>query len=504
MKGERCGRAPWVSRRTTRRPQLPDRPSLGRMLRARQRERGIPRYAIELVGLALAIGFVAAVALDHPLSNDELWSMAAGQWMLAHHALVGLDPFSYTEAHRRWVTDEWGSELALAGLFRVFGAAAYDVYAVTLGAACLAACTAYVRALGARGGRVVAIVLLLALGLAATLASDRGLDFSLVWVPVELLVLTKARQRPRWLFVFPPLFVVWANTHGSVLLGLFVLSVELAWSLASPRLVGRVRGMHQSGWTRPLALALGGSLAAACITPYGPRLLGYDLAVARNGQIARFISEWRSPDFHAAMVVAVYCVPVVIFVACVHSRRVPLLEGTLAALLFVDALRTQRMVVYLMVVAAGLAACLPARPAWGRRSRRWAVGGLVALAVIVVAAPSVPPGSIDPGLPVRAFNYLSPHPGRIFTEYAWGDYSIARHRATFVDGRTDLFEGAVLDQFFAASDVTTDPDPVLARYDVSYVVWSPDAALSVFLAHDQRWRVVERSPVAVVFARRRV
>ena len=44
--------------------------------------------------------------------------MAAGQWMLAHHAFMGLDPFSYTESHRRWVTDEWGSELALAGLFR--------------------------------------------------------------------------------------------------------------------------------------------------------------------------------------------------------------------------------------------------------------------------------------------------------------------------------------------------------------------------------------------------
>ena len=479
------------------------RPSvLGAPASAPHRRR-LPRRAIELIGLALAVGFVAAVALDHPLSNDELWSMAAGQWMFAHHALVGLDPFSYTEAHRRWVADEWGSELVLAGLFRVFGATAYVLYAVGLGAACLAACVAYVRALGARGGRVAATVLLLAVGLGATFASDRGLDFSLLWVPVELLVLTKARDDPRWLFVLPPLFVLWANTHGSVLLGLFVLAVELAWSLASPRLVGRVRGLHQSARTRPLALALAGSVVAACVTPYGPGLLTYDLAVARNGQIARFISEWRSPDFHSAMVVAVYCVPVAIFVACVHSRRVPLLEGTLAALLFVDALRTQRMVVYLMVVAAGLAACLPSRPAWGSTARRWAGGGLVVFAVIVLAAPSVPAGTIDPGLPIRAFDYLSPHPGRVFTEYTWGDYSIARHRATFVDGRTDLFEGPVLDQFFAVSDVTTDPDPVLARYDVSYVVWSPATALSLFLAHDPRWRVVERSPVAVVFARRK-
>jgi len=459
------------------------------------------RGVVELVGLALGIGFVAAVALDHTLSNDELWSMAAGQWMLAHHAFVGLDPFSYTEAHRRWVTDEWGSEVALAGLAWLFGSAAYDVYAIVLGALCLGSCAAYARAVGARGGRVVSIVLLLALGLAGSLASDRGLDFSLVWFPLELLVLTKARDDPRWLWGLPPLFVLWANTHGSVLLGLAVLGVELAWALAPARLVVRLRALHPSPWRGALGLALAASAAAACVNPYGPGLLAYDLDVARNPQIASSISEWASPDFHQFMVVLVYCVPLAVFVACVHARRVPALEGTLAALLFVEALRTQRLVVYLMVVAAGLAAALPQRPAWGPAARRWAGGALVVLAVVVVAAPAVPAGTVSPALPVQAFDDLRAHPGRIFTEYAWGDYSIARHRATFVDGRTDLFEGKVLDEFFAVSDLARDPDPVLSAYQVSYVVWAPGTALAVYLAHDPRWRLVDRTPVALVFAR---
>ena len=71
-------------------------------------------WVIELAGLALGVAFVCAVALGHDLSNDEFWSMAAGQWMLAQHHLVGLDPFSYTESHRRWIADEWGSEIVLA------------------------------------------------------------------------------------------------------------------------------------------------------------------------------------------------------------------------------------------------------------------------------------------------------------------------------------------------------------------------------------------------------
>ncbi len=350
-------------------------------------------------------------------------------------------------------------------------------------------------------GRVASIVLLLALGLAGTLVSDRGLDFSLVWLPLELLVLTKARHDARWLVALPPLFVAWANTHGSVLLGLGVLAVELAWSMAPLRFVTRVRAMHPSPWRIPLVAALGASALAACINPYGPGLLAYDLGVARDPQIARSISEWNSPDFHQLMVVLVYCVPLAVFVACVHVRRVPALEGTLAVLLFVEALRTQRLVVYLMVVAAGLAAVLPQRPAWGPVARRWAGGALVVLAVVILAAPAVPAGTVSPELPVRAFDHLEAHPGRVFTEYAWGDYSVARHRATFVDGRTDLFEGRVLDEFFAVSSLATDPDRVLDAWDVSYVVWAPHTALSVFLAHDPRWRVVDRTSVALVFAR---
>jgi hypothetical protein len=177
------------------------------------------------------------------------------------------------------------------------------------------------------------------------------------------------------------------------------------------------------------------------------------------------------------------------------------LEGTLAAALFIEALRTQRLVIYVMVVAVGLAASLPARPAWGTTARRWVGAGLVMIGIAVLAAPSVPAGSVSPTQPVQAFDYLSSRPGRIFTEYTWGDYSIARHRATFVDGRTDLFEGPVLTEFFDITNLTIGPDPVLRTYHVRYVVWAPHTALSEFLLHDPRWHVVDRTAVAWVFAR---
>ena len=464
--------------------------------------RRVPQRAVEIVGIVIGIALVAAVARAHDLSNDEFWSLAAGQWMLAHHTFMGLDPFSYTESHRRWVTDEWGSEIALATLFRAFGSLAYSIYAVVLGGLCLISTAAYARALGARGGRVAAIVVLLAIGIAGVVAGDRGLDFSLVWLPLELLLLTKARANPRWLVLLPLLCLLWVNTHGSILLGLFVLAVELGWSLIPERFVQRIGGVHQSAFTGPLALALLGSVLAACITPYGPGLLVYDAAVSRNGQIAHDISEWNSPNFHSAVTLLLYCIPLAVLVVCIWTRRLPLLEISLGLFLFVEAIQTQRLVVYLLVVAAGAAATLPARAPWGTRARRWAGGGLVVLGIVILAIPAVPAGQVASSQPVAAFNFLRAHPGRVFTQYTWGDYSVARHRATFVDGRTDLFEGEVLTEFMAVTNLTTDPDPVLSASHVEYVVWAPHTPLALYLAHDPRWHVVDRTSVALVFARR--
>jgi hypothetical protein len=464
--------------------------------------RRVPQRAIEIIGIVIGIGLVAAVARAHTLSNDEFWSLAAGQWMFTHHSFMGLDPFSYTESHRRWVTDEWGSEIALAAGFRAFGNTAYSVYAIVLGGLCLVTSAAYARALGARGGRVAAIVLLLALGIAGVVAGDRGLDFSLVWLPLELLILTKARANPRWLLLLPLLCLCWVNSHGSILLGLAVLGVELAWSMIPERFVRRIGGLHQSRYIGPLALALLGSLVASCITPYGPGLLAYDIGVSRNSQIAQYIVEWNSPNFHSLTTLLVYCVPLAVLVACVWLGRVPLLEGSLGLILFVEALQTERLVIYLMVVAVGVAATLPARALWGPTARRWAGAGLVGLAIPILAIPAVPAGRVASSQPVQAFNYLSARPGRIFTNYTWGDYSIARHRATFVDGRTDLFEGKVLTEFMGVMNLTTKPDPVLSAYDVDYVVWAPHTPLALYLARDPRWHVVDRSSVALVFARR--
>ena len=464
----------------------------------------LSQRTVELLGLALSIGVLIAATLDRRLTTDVFWSLTAGLSILSHHALFGTNAFTYTEPHRRWIADEWGSEVVLASLYRAFGSAAYNYYAIATGTLCLLCTMAYSRVLGARGGRLAAMLVVLAIGVAPVITQDRGVSFSLIWLPLELLVLAKARANPRWLWWIPPLFLCWVNTHGSILLGLFVLSVELAWSLIPLQRVIAIGGTDRYPFPRPLALAAVAGILASCVSPYGPALLRYDLGVPTSSQIGQHISEWMSPDFHGLEVLLFYCIPLVVMALIVRSRKFMVLEGTLAVILFLAALHSERFIVYVFVVTCGLVASLPQGVEWRPRARR-VVGALgAAVAVAVLALPAVPAGSVTSDTPVQAFNYLTTHPGRIFTQYDWADYSILRHRATFVDGRADYFSGGLFDEYFAVSGVSIDPDPVLARYDVSYVVWSPNTPLATFLMHDPTWQIVDHAGPAIIFGRRGV
>jgi hypothetical protein len=464
----------------------------------------IAPWVIVLMGLATGVTLLVTDTLDRRLSTDVFWQLAAGKWMLAHHSLIGSDPFSYTESHRRWINDEWGAEVVLAALYKAMGAAAYNVVAIVTGTLSLICSLRYARSLGARGGRLAAVAILLAAGISSFVTQDRGLSFSLIWLPLELLVLHRARSNPRWLWWLPVLSVAWVNTHGSILVGLAVLGIELAWSLAPQTLMTRLGGVGRSPFPKYVACAAIGSLLAACVTPYGPGLLLYDLKVSGNSQIAANIVEWQSPDFHSAIVFAFFAVPLVVFMVAIRNRRVVVLETTLTVLFFIGALRSERFVIYLMVATVGLAATIPVRPLWSPRARRWTGAVVVGVILGSLAMGTVPAGTVSADTPVAAFNFLSTHPGRIFTQYTWGDYSIARHRQTFADGRTDLFVGPILTEFFDVGNVSVDPDPILSRYHVDYVVWAPRTSLYQFLIHDSRWKVVDRTGPAVVFARRSV
>ena len=185
----------------------------------------------------MVVGACAALfheAMRTGLSGDVFYQLSAGQWMLAHHAVIRQDVFSYTVNGRPWLAEEWGFEALLAWSVNHLGAVSY--WLVSAGA-CVAALLAGVfrwRITGAGW-----------LWTAASVVPGRRRPVNWRW---RLALKTSAISSSpccyfcsRWADAVtagssasPSLLLVWANIHGSFLLGLGVLALELVWSFMPP------------------------------------------------------------------------------------------------------------------------------------------------------------------------------------------------------------------------------------------------------------------------------
>ena len=468
-----------------------------------------PLFRVLRLHPALIVVAGACAALFHQamhagLAGDVFYQVATGRWMLAHHAVIRHDVFSYTVAGRPWLAEEWGFEVLLAWLVSHVGAVSYWLVSAGACAGAVLLGAARWRRTGTGWLWTAALSVLAAAGLSVGL-NPRPQDLSYLLFATLLLLLTLARQRVGWLAAVPPLLLLWANVHGSFLLGLGVLALELAWSVLPP-LRGRFRV------SRPLprkatALTLAASSAATLVNPHGPGLITYAFHVSTSSQLGSLIGEWQSPDFHSLLLLAVVIGPVLLLVGLLAlTETVFALEDVaLGCLLLLATLHANRFTPYFVLAACAVLA------RWSPLRRETLRPTLVTLplAVVVAAAlvvgPHVPAGAPQlaggsMSTPVAATDFLEHQTGRVFTTYWWSDYLIYEHVPVFVDGRTDLYFGTdVLSTYIGVSDLTVDPDTVFGRWDVRWVMWDKGDALTTYLAHDPHWRVELKAGDAVVF-----
>ncbi len=457
--------------------------------------------------VAVVVGACAVLfrqAMRSALAGDVYFHLAAGNWMLAHHAVIRTDVFSYTVRGTPWTADEWGFEYALAWLVRDVG----DVSFWLVSAGCCTAAVVLGVATWRRNGAgwlwTAVLSCLATAGLLVGLAV-RPQDPSYMLFAAELLLLALARRRALWLAAFPPLLLVWANVHGSYLLGLSLLALEVVWSVL-PTTGGRLAVSTRLP-TRAVAAALVASFAATLVNPHGLALLAYDLHVSTSSELTSLVSEWQSPNFHDLFVLALVVAPLIYLLGTLglSDRRVALEDVVVACGLLLATFHAVRFLPYLVLAwCAVLSRASPLRRETIRPSLA-TVPLAAVLAGALLAGHHLPAGSPLRGrsswaTPVQAAAYLAHRPGRVFATYWWGDYLTYVGIPVFVDGRTDLYLGSgVLSTYSEVSGLSTGPDTVFRRFDVRYVLWSRESALATYLSHDPRWRLVLDSGPALVY-----
>lgn len=473
--------------------------------------------------------YVGACALygwklgSQPLSdNSFLWHLRTGHWILSH-GIPRHDLYSYTAAGTDWVAQSWLAEACYALADQAAGAFGIRLVGAVLGA--LMGSSFYLLAYRIAGGRVRAIgVAVPALLASGTFWVSRPLLFGLACM-VALLWIVEVPgswigRRP--LVAIPIVMWLWADLHGSFILGFGYLGLHLAgrWLDGAPPWRGRERRLAEAG-----LLAVGCCL----VNPYGWKLLYFPIGLMLRGDVLTAILEWQSPNFRSTAGILFGVWITVAFVVIAKAGRRPSHRDVLVIVPFLLlALWAQRNIllapaVGLPILARVLAVQNDQQPIlpeewqlsvpeeWqGTQSKLNAL----LLALIVLAGGlwtyrvAVTPGfDLRRGYPVEAMEAVEKRGllgHRLLTTDAWAGYVIHEYwprQRVFIDDRYDMYPVRLSKEYFLLSEGAPGWASVLTEHGVDVVVWRPKAPLPQYLAFAPGWTRIYQDTVAVVFAR---
>lgn len=145
------------------------------------------------------------------LDPDFGWHLQAGNYFRTY-GIPFHDVFSYTASQFQWIDHEWGSDVIISFLNQWGG-----YLLLTLVFAGL-----WTFGLMFNAWRTRLLFLLMATAAMSTIVDIRPLVFTIVGLALLLRILV-AKKPSNTVFWIPIIFMVWANLHGSFILGLAVL-----------------------------------------------------------------------------------------------------------------------------------------------------------------------------------------------------------------------------------------------------------------------------------------
>jgi hypothetical protein len=438
--------------------------------------------------LAAALAFAVTAFAPQVLNDgDTFLHIAAGSRMLAGHAILFHDPFSYTFAGARWDAHEWLAEILMALAYRSGGWS--GVLLLFASAASLAA-GVLANALGRRmDWRAQGLVTLLAMACmtGSLLARPHLLALPLLAIWTAELVAARADKRAPsfWLL---PVMCIWANIHGSFLAGFAV-----AGGLALEAVIADRRAWR--GW----ALFGIGTLGAALINPHFVDGVIFPFKLMATPALAN-VGEWQATGVSLFQPI----VPVslaAIYYLVTRRVRLPLVRAAmLLAVLAMALLHARHQIVFATVapllladpLATGEKHATPMRPALA----------MIAIALLAVIRIAVPPTRGDAAVaPATALAHV---PGDlraapVLNDYSFGGYLIFAGVRPFIDSRAELYGEAALERYAALvkPDAAT-LNGVVARYGIRWSILAPSSPMVAELDALPGWHRLYADRYAVV------
>jgi hypothetical protein len=403
-----------------------------------------------LVMLFSVAVYLVVANLPNGVQADSWMVLLAGRDIVAH-GLPSHDTWTVWAHGRQWIDQQWLAQVTFYGVQRLGGYRLVMLFHAALVLGTFGAACGIARRRGAAGLSVtwIGVLGLLTYYPAAAIMRSQSFAYGL-FVAVLALLISDSRARSRRVFFVLPLLVVWANFHGSVVVGAALASIYGFLTLLEAR-----RAPHD-GWARGLLLFV---VPWGCVlaSPYATTLPSYYRTILFDNHFSRYITEW-SPTAWGPATIPVY-VLVVAGVWLLGRARGGATRFEVIAFLFTSLLAFQalRNMAWLgltgVLVLPALLDIVRTPPAEPRRVNRiLAPAALVGALVIVVATVGKSDSWFVNRYPTAAANAAASAAGpngRIFANEAYADWLVWSHpqlagRLAF-DARFELLNTHQLD-----------------------------------------------------------
>lgn len=488
--------------------------------------------------LTAVLGLLFTLRSYFPLWHTDLWGhLAYGRWIFGERALPTTEPLMPLAEGVPFIDTAWLSQVWGYLMYQQFGTAGMQflyAFSITVVAGLLA------FAVYLRTRNVWAAILTIGVfywGDYQQLLVVRPQLAGMVCFGAIFVMATAAAWKRWYTWAIPAAFLVWANVHGSFLVGLAMLAALLLGRAVD--ILRRTRNWRMilvERKTRGLLYALQLSMVAVLLNPYGLAIYPAIFTVSGNANLQSLI-EWDALTLRMKQGQAAAAISLALI--CLYRltpRRITTGEVLLLCGLGAAALWTSRMIVWWAPVAAyyfglHLAAVwrswrhkLPGAPRVGglwtvvTLGLVWIFFAYTPFGFLLLHGPPQDPevaakqfrNSVSTQTPVAAVEYLQRNPprGQMFNSYEWGDYLLwagPESTRVFVASHAHLIPEEVWQDYLQIANAAGNWQNKLDVYGVNTIVIDRQhrrTLISRLEEESATWEKKYADNVAAVFVRK--
>lgn len=457
--------------------------------------------------VAISAGFIFMPGSDGRADGDFWWHLLYGQWFLEHGEIARVDWLSWTKQGEAYTVTQWLGQVIIAAGWEVGGwrGTAFVTWLATV----MVVGMSFVTARRFIKSTALAAALTLALTTAYWSSYARPQIFGFVCMTALVALIESAKSTNwSWRHVVGAGAVscLWANLHGSFVIGFVYLGLGLFASAA-----GRVFDGSKCVSARSMrweAGALGAAIVGSVGNPHGLGAWKYVVEVAQL-QTTRMgvITEWTPTSLSTPAGSTFVLLFLALFVVWAVGELRPRIQDTVMAVcMFLLGMMAVRQTAFATIAMVPIAA-----RALAGQSMTVALGNLVpsrvslpiwlGASVVALCLGQVQVEWRNRGLtewqkkvfPVGATEFLNKHgiEGRLFNEATAGGWMEFHGRnKTFIDGRLDLHRDFEYFDWFFTRQGAPGWETRLERTDPEIFVIQTQSPLTSLLMQSNRAALV--------------